>query len=126
MVGKQAVFRTLEALVAIFITFLFLLVFIPQQREQSFQQPPANVLAGLRNNDEFRNCILQKNSTCINQSIERQLEDKYDFKFNISGNPREPPPQLPQKRVYTNAFLIAGNTTNVTNTAVRLYFWEKR
>ena len=125
MVDKQGVFRTLEALIAIFITFMFLAFYLPQQREQARPEAPQGILSGLRDNEEFRNCAIQKNSTCINQSIEKSLEDKYDFKFNLSEDPNAAPPTLPQKRIYANSIFIAGNMTNSTSLVVRLYFWPK-
>ncbi|MBI2550599.1 hypothetical protein HYV83_05495 [Candidatus Woesearchaeota archaeon] len=124
-INKKGVFRTLEALIAIFITFLFLLVFIPQQRELSVPETPPNILAGLRDNEDFRNCIILKNQTCINQTLDKNLEDKYDFKFNLSEDPHVSISGLPQKRVYANSIFIGGNTTNSTSLIVRLYFWTK-
>lgn len=124
-INKKAVFRTLEALIAIFITFLFLLVFIPQQRELSVPETPPNILAGLRDSEDFRNCVILKNSTCVNQTLDRHIEDKYDFKFNLSEDPNVAVPGLPQKRIYANSIFIGGNTTNATRLVVRLYFWAK-
>ena len=123
--NKQGVFRTLEALIAIFITFLFLLVFIPQQRELSVPETPPNILAGLRDNEDFRNCVILKNQTCINQTIEKNLEDKYDFKFNLSENANTVISGLPPKRIYANSIFIGGNTTSATRFILRLYFWTK-
>ena len=73
---KKGVFRTIEAFIAIFITFIFLTVFIPQQREQAIPQTPPNVLATLRGNDDFRNCVIQQNFTCINQTIYKNPQNK--------------------------------------------------
>ena len=124
--GKEGIFRTLEALIAIFITFLFLLIFIPQLRERAAPQTPPNVLASLGDNDDFRNCVIQKNQTCLNQFIERSIEGKYEFKLNTSDNPNAAVAGLPQqKRVYANSLFISGNTTNSTRQVVRLYFWTK-
>ena len=125
MINKQGMFRTIEALIAIFITFIFLIVFIPLQRERAQSTAPPNVLATLRDNDEFRNCVIQKNETCINQSIDRNLEDSYDFRFNLSDTPYASAPPLPQKKIYANSMFIAGNETNSTRMIVRLYFWAK-
>lgn len=122
---KKAVFRTLEALIAAFITFTFLIIFIPQLREQATPEAPPNVLAVLRGNDEFRNCVMLQNYTCVNQSVDKNLEDKYNFKTNISQNPYASAPSLPQKRIYANSMFVAGNTTNSTSLIVRLYFWTK-
>lgn len=125
LTNKKAIFRTLEALIAIFITLLFLLMFIPQVRERSEPQTPQNVLASLRDNDDFRNCAIQKNQTCLTQFAERNLEGKYEFKINVSDNPNAIVPGLPGKRVYANSLFISGNTTNSTLTIVRLYFSTK-
>ena len=123
--NKRGMFRIIEAFIAIFVTFLFLAVFIPQQKEQATPPTPHNVLATLRGNDDFRNCVIQKNLTCINSTIDKNLEDKYEFKVNISENPNALVPGLPQTRVYANSMFIAGNTTNATKLIVRLYFWTK-
>ncbi|MBI2144787.1 hypothetical protein HYU18_00530 [Candidatus Woesearchaeota archaeon] len=123
--SKTAIIRTLEALMAIFITFIFLIIFIPQQREQAFPAAPPSVLGNLGGNDVFRNCVLMQNYTCINQTIDSHLEDKYDFKANVSESRVSALPQLPQKRIYANAIMIAGNTTNSTRQIVRLYYWAK-
>ncbi len=122
---KSGIFKTLEALIAIFITLLFLLVFIPQQREQAIQRAPPNALSGMIGNDNFRNCALARNFTCVNQSIDLVLKDNYDFRVNISEGRNAILPQFPQKRIYANSMYLAGNTTNSTISIVRLYFWEK-
>lgn len=122
---KKGVFRTLEALIAIFITFTFLAFYLPQQREEARPEAPQGILSGLRGNDEFRSCVIQKNSTCINQTLGKNLEDRYDFSFNISEDPNAAPQGLPQKRVYANSIFLAGNTTNSTSLVVRLYFWDR-
>ena len=108
------------------LTFLFLLVFIPQLRDKTTPQASQNILAGLGDNDDFRNCVIQKNQTCLNQFIERSIEGKYEFKLNFSDDPNAVVAGLPQKkRVYANSLFIAGNITNSTKQVVRLYFWTK-
>lgn len=122
---KEGIFKTIEALIAIFITFLFLMVFIPQQRELTTRQAPQNALVGLASNDDFRNCAISRNFSCVNQTIDRQLKDLYDFKVNLSESHTSALPALPEKRIYANSIYLAGNTTNSTRMIVRLFFWEK-
>lgn len=124
--NKEGIFRTLEAFIAIFASFLFLLIFIPQQREQAVPATPPNVLANLASNGEFRNCAIIKNYTCVNQTIDQQLADIYSFKTNISEKLDSAVTGLPDSRVYANSMFIAGNTTNNTRLIVRLYFWTKK
>jgi len=123
--AKEGIFKTLEMFIAAFITFLFLFVFIPQQRAQSTPEIRANALSGLRGNEGFRNCVVQQNLTCINESVSQVLEDNYDYKVSLTNNPNSVVGGLPQKRVYASSIFLAGNTTNATNTVVRLYYWSK-
>lgn len=124
--SKDGVFKTLEAFIAIFITFFFLIVFLPQQREQALPQAPPNPLAGLMDNEDFRNCAITLNYTCVNQTIGKQLDNRYSFRVNVSEKMDSILPDLPQKRVYANSMFIAGNTTNGTSFIVRLYYWTNK
>ena len=123
--NKSGIFRTIEAFIAIFITFGFLIVFLPQQRDQSQHAAPRNPLEPLGDNLQFRTCIILQNTTCINQSIGKNVPDTYSYVFNLSDNPNAVVNGLPNKRVYSNSLFIAGNTTNATHWIVRLYLWTK-
>ena len=123
---KKGIFRTMEAFIAIFISFLFLIIFLPQQREQASVKSPPDVLAGFSGNDDFRGCVIIANYTCLNQTIARQLGAGFDFKTNISERVDSAIFGLPQKRIYSNSIFIAGNTTNTARKIVRLYYWQKK
>lgn len=123
---KRAGYRTLEAVIAITTIFGFLILFLQQQRSLTAEDVPAEVLAPLLYDEQFRNCAIQKNSSCINTTINDNLEDKYDFLFNLSTNPNAVVSGLPQqKRVFANSLYVAGNLTNSSATIVRLFFWTK-
>jgi hypothetical protein len=123
--GKKGAFKTIEALIAVFITFLFLFVFIPAQTQNADSSQGKNVLNSLRDNQIFRNCVITKDIGCINQTISQALGDGYDYTVNLSDNPSTSVFGLPSKRIYTNSIFISGNITNSTKTIVRLYFWDK-
>ncbi len=123
---KKGMFRTLEAFIAIFITLLFLIVFQPLQRQQqSLTEAPPSPLTGLSTSDDFRSCIIMKNYTCINQTIDKSLQDSYTFKTNVSESTTAIVSNLPDKRVYVSSMFIAGNATNATNLILKLYVWTK-
>jgi hypothetical protein len=124
-ISKEGVFRTLEAFIAIFITFTFLLVYIPSQRQLAFDDLPPNFLVDLRDNDDFRRCVMLENYTCINETVNVNIEDSYEFVINVSDDPYTVTHGLPNKRVYSNSIFLAGNTTSANKSIVRLYFWNR-
>ncbi|MBS3133407.1 hypothetical protein J4470_04800 [Candidatus Woesearchaeota archaeon] len=124
MVGKKGMFKTLEALIALFMTLLFLVVFIPREAAD-IQTEPKGFLSILREDDGFRNCIIQKNVTCINQTIDNSLEDNFDFKLNLSEEPSTTVSGLPDVQVFSESLFITGNVTNSTTAILRVFYWNK-
>jgi hypothetical protein len=123
--GKQGIFKTIEVLIAIFITFIFLFVFIPQQRASERNEPSPDVISALSQDPGFISCVVSGDQACINMSIEKELPGEYSFKVNISDNPNVIVSGLPSKRVFANSLYVAGNMTNAKRMIVRLYFWSK-
>jgi len=124
MVDKKGIFKTLEALIALFMTMVFLVLFLPQETAD-IQTEPKGFLSILREDDSFRNCIIQKNTTCINQTIDKNLEDNFDFVLNLSENPSTTVSGLPDVQIFSESLFITGNVTNSTTTILRVFYWNK-
>ena len=124
MVGKRGMFKTLEALIALFITMTFLLVFLPQEAAD-IQAEPKGFLSLLRKDDEFRSCAIEKNMTCINQTIGKNLEGSFEFQLNLSESASATVTGLPDKQVFSESLFLRGNTTNSTTTIVRVFYWNR-
>ena len=122
MVNKKAYMRTLEAVIAIALTFIFLVIFIPEYTLTKSSEKNTNVLPSLYKNSGFRECVILKNTSCVNQSLSKPLAG-YTYTFNISSNPSDQAPILPPKRVFSESAFIAGNSSTYKPAIIRLYYW---
>ncbi len=125
MVGKQGILKTLEALIALFLTLTMLIVFIPRESVTEQASEPKVFLPVLRENDAFRSCVVAKNATCINQTIDDNLEDSFRFVFNLSESASANVGGLPDAQIFSESLFITGNATNSTNTILRVFYWNK-
>lgn len=116
--------KTLEVAIAVVMTFVFLTVFIPQYSAAQSRLQNEDVLPSLAKNADFRACVISGNISCINSSLSRALE-KYDYAINISKGVNDRASGLPDKRVFSESMLIAGNSTLYEPRVVRIYYWGK-
>lgn len=123
--SKQGLLKTLEALIALFLTFTMLIVFIPRDTVTQQSTEPKGFLPILRENDAFRSCVVSKNVTCINQTINDNLEDNFNFVFNLSDSASANVGGLPDKQIFSESVFITGNVTNSTNTILRIFYWNR-
>ena len=124
MVGKQAFLRTAEAVIAIAISLVFLTLLIPGFNPAQANQKNENVLEGLARDVNFRQCILQENRTCLNQSIYPSLSE-YHYEINISTNVNDKPASLPAKKIFSESIMVAGNSTLYNPRILRIYYWDR-
>ncbi len=125
MVSKKGLLKTLEALIALFLTLTMLIVFIPRDSTTEQSSEPKGFLPVLSENDAFRSCIVTKNATCINQTIDDSLEDNFRFIFNISESASANVGGLPDVQIFSESLFIAGNVTNSTSIILRVFYWNK-
>jgi hypothetical protein len=125
IMDKSAYFKTLEAFIALFIMLTFLVVFIPSQRTLSDITEPLGFLSHLRQDESFRHCGTARNTTCINQTLDRQIGDNFDFIFSVSDDPGTFVSNLPTKRVFSESVYMAGNISNTSTTIIRVFYYSK-
>lgn len=125
MVGKSGILKTLEAIIALFLTFLILIIFLPPAQVEQTQDIEGflNILA---KDDGFRSCAMSKNSTCLNHSINANLPDNFDFTFNISDRPSTIVGGLPDVEIFSESVYLAGNVTSQSTAILRVFYWNKR
>ncbi|MBN2368800.1 hypothetical protein JXC34_07290 [Candidatus Woesearchaeota archaeon] len=122
---KKAFMKTVEILMAIVITTIFLLVIIPKQSTLSRQASEA-YLVNLMDDENFR-VFVTGNTACfnstsgqqINAMIARYLPNQYDYIVCSGARVTE----LPERNVFVDTLLIAGNITSIQPKVVRLYYW---
>ncbi|MBR9676352.1 hypothetical protein GOV05_05060 [Candidatus Woesearchaeota archaeon] len=124
--NKVAYLRSLEALIAVIITFSFLAsTYNPQLTNKNEENK--QTLIKLLGDDEFRNniftlvdnCEYKTNNTLLVNLTKPLLED-YDFV--ICNRER---PSLPKKTVFLDSVYITGNITNsLDDGVIKLYYWK--
>ena len=122
---KKAYVRTVEAMIAIVITFVFIAIIFPRIQLTGTRGENVHLLTTLEKREDFRNCVIKNNGTCVNSTIAAGLPLQFDYKFNISADPNVGAPVLPAKRVFADSVYVAGNASNRTDTIVRLYYFAK-
>ncbi|RMF05933.1 hypothetical protein D6764_03610 [Candidatus Woesearchaeota archaeon] len=125
--NKKGYMRTIEAFSAVVITFVFMMYVIPQYQGNEVRREKLNVLHGLVNDDSFRNCVLEQDSStalnCTRSVVSRVIPQTYRFKIDIQESDDFEYPDLPETRVFSESVMIAGNTTLYDPKYVRIYYW---
>ncbi len=124
--GKKAYIRTLEAVIAIFIAFFFLTYIIPAQNVNTARFENLRIMDTLKENENFRNCVIILNTTCINATIRQNLENRFDFTFNISEDPAVNIEISDKERIFSEGIMIAGNSTSYSPKILRVFYWPKQ
>ena len=126
MVNKKAFMKTIEILLVIILSTLFLLVVLPKQQQTTETKSKAYLIY-LEKDADFRNFIIS-NTACYNSSsveasrfIRRYLPDDLDF-ILCSGTKAT---DLPEKNVFVDSLFFSGNISNIEYKTIRLYYWVK-
>lgn len=122
---KKAMLKTAEALIAIVITLVFIVLVFSQAPAGGEPEEKLDMLKMLHVSDEFRNCATAGNLTCISAMVNDSMPSKYDFYVDMSPHPSGQPSGLPEKRVYRESLIIAGNITDYNPNIIRLYYYLK-
>ena len=124
MVNKKAFLRTMEAAIAVVLTFAVLFYFLPKIPTAQ-TTPSQDVLSGLQYNDEFRSCALERNETCVNETVYDSLPALYRQSYIVKlTNDQNYIPELPaDKEVKTESLYIAASMTEYSPVIVKLFYW---
>ena len=126
--NKKAYMRTLEAVIAMVISFIFITFIVTNKTSAEIVQPNINLLEILEQNPLFRNCVMSENYPCLNSTLLMHYPDfteLYGYRFNITTDPNTAVSDLPEKEVRLESLFIAGNDTYLYPRVVRLYYWIK-
>ena len=126
MVNKKAFMKTIEIMLVIILSTIFLLVILPKQ-QQITETKSTPYLIYLEKDAEFRDFIISSNE-CYNSSsaeassyVEKYLPQELDY-ILCSGTKST---NLPEKNVFVDSLFFAGNISNVEYKIIRLYYWAK-
>jgi hypothetical protein len=122
----KAYMKTIEMLLVIIISTIFLLIIIPRQ-ESLRRSELMDIFVNLEENEHFRS-FASENLGCFGSEnmiasdlIEPYLPESYDYYLCIGSTPD----LLPRKDVFTESLFFSGNHTEIQNKVIRLYYWVK-
>jgi len=124
---KKAYLKTLEAVFALVLTFLFIMFVVPPRMVVAPKEPSIDFVGLLGQNPDFRNCIVAENYPCLHTAIDSlypELNKTYEYRLNISSDPNSVI-DLPQKEVYVDSVFIAGNVSYFNPKILRIYYWAR-
>ncbi|MBT7902365.1 hypothetical protein HN587_00770 [Candidatus Woesearchaeota archaeon] len=116
--NKKAYVRTLEAFLAFFLTFAFLVFIIYGGPQLKIGLEELNVLHDLEPDPEFRTCVEAMNSSCVSDLVDLQIA-KYEFEVTI--NELQPFANNYDTRV--EQLFFVGNQSRDFK-IVKLYYWN--
>ena len=123
MVRKKAFMKTLEILLVIVFTTIFLLAMMKKQFSSPVNER-TEYLIELEKDSSFREYASQ-NTGCFNSStsssghIRKYLPLRFDYTLCLDAKPTH----LPAKDIYTNSLYFTGNISEVKSKTIKLYYW---
>ena len=116
---KKAYIRTLEAVIAFFVTFSFLIYIVHGGILPKPEAVEQYILNDIEKKSEFRNCVYVENTTCIERLVSGRISSDYDHKVTIN----ELQPFTNTYDIRVEQLMIVGNTSRDFN-IVKLYYWK--
>jgi len=123
--NKKAFLRTVEAVIAIIITFLVLVIIFPKNNISEYQKSSLNNLDLMKDDEILRNCIYLDNLSCVENIITNYLPASYEFQYLVTSNPNDFIYNLPKTRIYTKNLIFAGNNQVYDFRILKIYYWLK-
>ena len=129
--NKKGYIRTLEAIVAILMLYIFITFLLSQNKPEEAAAPldivlsQESVLKEIQSSSYYRNCVLEKDVDCVDQLASSTLGKKYDYALAICTRTECQIPATPVKEVYVDSIVISSNITKFETTSVNLYVWRK-
>ena len=133
MVTKKAFIRTLEAIIAIVITFIFLVAILPIKEPGLITEKKIKVLGNLADDEIFRmkmfnldyvNQCFTEQEEWLNNSVRYYLSDGYEYRLCIYDTLDYPLLEyLPDKEVFVDSLFITKDLSDYERRIVRFYYW---
>jgi len=121
--NKKAYARTIEVMIAVIITFLFVYFIFPKSQTPA-EEARLEVLKVLENNPTFRNCAISAEYGCVQSYLKDYVPRNYEFAFDIADNPDIFRANLPEKNINTKTLYLSGNITLYNPKFIKLYYWR--
>ncbi|PIN69938.1 hypothetical protein COV93_03490 [Candidatus Woesearchaeota archaeon CG11_big_fil_rev_8_21_14_0_20_43_8] len=121
--SKKGFVKTIEVIIAIVMSFVFLVLILPTETQKSYQES-LQILPSFADDDEFRNCVIGLNDGCISQFIDPLMPPYLGYEILITTDPDEMI-NIADRQVQVETHIFAGNITTFSPTVLKLFYWEK-
>ena len=119
--NKKSYMRTIEALIAILIIFIFL-IFTTQRSNVEKKSVRLDILSQFEDDINFRDCVLDNNLSCVDNNIKPYIPKIYKYKIDILNETNVIDVNVNEKDVIQESLFLFDNTTGGKK-IVRLYYW---
>ncbi|OIO65101.1 hypothetical protein COY28_04695 [Candidatus Woesearchaeota archaeon CG_4_10_14_0_2_um_filter_57_5] len=123
MMQKNAMYKTLEAFLAVSAIMVFVAILATAIRHE--RADPLDIMPSLMQDRSFRGCIVADDIACADAIVREYVQQNYDFLLVSSRTAEGTAPQLPAKNVWVESTFVAGNETVYRPRIVRLYYWKR-
>ncbi len=110
--------RTLEAFFAFFLTFIFVVFIVLKGVSIKAGHDPLDVLSALEQRDDFRTCVYESNTSCLEDLARPFVPMTYNLRMSINS----PDPFKGAKDIYTETLFVVSNQTSDYK-VVYMYYW---
>lgn len=129
-INKRGYIRTLEAVAAILIIYIFTTSIISRNVIKEASVPKdieltqKSILNEIESSPYYRNCVLSNNLNCVDNLLKITINNRYGYNFSLCSNNICKIPSTPEKEVYLRSLIISANLTNYNTTSVNIYIWR--
>lgn len=123
MVRKKGYVRTLEAFIAVVITFIFMTYALPPAVTTQSEKD-LGIMDMTYRDPRLRTCVMGDDQVnCTSALIGESMPSQYEHVVMVRSAGESFDPDLPEKKVFTEAVYLAGNLTHQDPTIIRVYYW---
>jgi len=133
MVGKKGYMKTLEAIIAVVVVLMVVVISLSFRTPEVYGVPPKveamqdSIFDSLQN--ENRSCVISEDGSCIGTILSEVIDIRFDSDYVICSEPGcvgEPVPEPQVDNVYVDSFVIQEHDgSNFDFRLFRLYIWYR-
>ena len=123
MGNRRAFMKTVEAFMAIMLAFTFVIFFMPTE-VRTIDDQSVFRLQHLEHDDVFRQCVLDRDEECIDDTMDRIFENRYAFDYVIYEF-SEPEVIIEEEVINVYSWFFAGTREEFKPMHFKLFYWDR-
>lgn len=123
---KKGYMKTIEVTIAFVLSFGFLMLITVYSSPYQRSDIDEGILYNFLTNDEFRNCVVYENESCIVDMIESEnlrFKGLYDYTFIFTEDPNTIIDVDVDSEIFVESLFISGDYKNYDPKFLIFYYW---